>query len=67
VLDSTGGDPIWDATTGRFTDASELQVGDQIETASGSLLAITALTGCTADLIADNLQINQNERHCGGV
>jgi hypothetical protein len=44
ALDSTEGHPIWDATTGQFTDASNVHAGDNIETTSGQLIAISSLT-----------------------
>lgn len=55
VLDSTDGHPIWDATTGQFTDASGLHFGDKIETIDGNLISITGLTTYSADLAAYNL------------
>lgn len=67
VLDSTDGHPIWDATTGQFTDAANLQVGDKIETTKGLLLPITGLTSYTADLTAYNLQIDQIHTYYAGT
>jgi hypothetical protein len=67
ALDSTDGHPIWDATTEQFTDAAHLQVGDKIETSTGELLAVTALTTYAADLTAYNLQIDQIHTYYAGT
>lgn len=67
VLDSTDGHPIWDATTGRFTDANKLKVGDKIETAGGGLLTIAGLTGYSAGLTAYNLQISTIHTYYAGT
>lgn len=67
VLDSTDGHPIWDATTGQFTDASNLHIGDKIETASGRQEAVTGLTNYVADLTAYNLQIDQIHTYYAGT
>ncbi len=61
VLDSTDGHPIWDATTGSFTDASQLHVGDKIESDNGAFIAITGLSTHTADLTAYNRQIGSSQ------
>ncbi|HEY2043946.1 MAG TPA: RHS repeat-associated core domain-containing protein [Jatrophihabitans sp.] len=57
VLTATDGQPIWDATKSRFTDAAQLQTGDKIETDTGGLMSITSLATYSADLTAYNLQI----------
>lgn len=67
VLDSTDGHPIWNASTGRFTTAADLRVGDKIETSTGQLITITALTGYPADLTAYNLQIEQIHTYYAGA
>ncbi len=67
VLNSTDGHPIWDATTGRFTDASKLRVGDKIETTHGHLIIVSGLTGYTADLTAYNLQISTIHTYYAGA
>ena len=67
VLDSTDGHPIWDSTTGRFTDAGKLHVGDRIETSNGSLITIAGLTTYSADLTAYNLQIDQIHTYYAGT
>ncbi len=66
MLDSTDGHPIWDATTGRFTDAGKLRIGDQVETSNGRLLTISRLTTYGADLTAYNLQIEQIHTYYAG-
>lgn len=67
VLNSTDGHPIWDATTGQFTDASRLRAGDKIETTTGALLAITGVTRYSSDLTAYNLQIDQIHTYYAGT
>lgn len=67
VLDSTDGHPIWDATTHQFTDASQLEVGDQIETKNGSLLAVSGLRTYSANLTAYNLQVNEVHTYYAGA
>jgi hypothetical protein len=67
VLDSTDGHPIWDATTRQFTDASQLRVGDKIETSNGQLITIARLTDYVDDLTAYNLQIGQTHTYYAGT
>jgi hypothetical protein len=67
VLDSTDGHPIWDATSGQFTHASQLHVGDQIETRNHQLITVTGLTTYSADLTAYNLQIDEIHTYYAGV
>lgn len=66
VLDSTDRHPIWDATTGRFTYASKLHIGDDIETTGGGLLRITGMTGHIANLTAYNLEISTIHTYYAG-
>lgn len=66
VLDSTSGHPIWDATTGIFTKASGLRVGDSVETTNGKLLRITGLKTFSANLTAYNLQIGNIHTYYAG-
>lgn len=67
VLNSTDGHPIWDASTGRFTGASKLRVGDKIETSTGRPILIIDLTPYSADLTAYNLQIEQIHTYYAGT
>ncbi len=67
VLDSTDGHPIWDATTKQFTDASQLRVGDKIETSNGELITIARVTDYRDDLTAYNLQIDQIHTYYAGT
>jgi hypothetical protein len=67
VLDSTDGHPIWDATTGTFTDAGKLQVGHKIETDNGALITVTDLATYSADLTAYNLQIGTIHTYYAGA
>lgn len=67
VLDATGGHKIWDATQGTFVDAGQLRAGDKIETATGALITIAALTDYSAGLTAYNLQIDQIHTYYAGT
>jgi hypothetical protein len=67
VLDATSGHKIWDATQHTFVDASQLRAGDKIETDTGDLITIAALTSYSADLTAYNLQINQIHTYYAGT
>jgi hypothetical protein len=58
MLNSTDGHPIWDATTGHFTDASKLRIGHKIQAESGALIPVIRLSAYSADLTAYNLQID---------
>ena len=67
VLNTTDGHPVWDATQGTFVVAKDLHVGDEVETTSGALLTITALTTYSTKLIAYNLQIDQIHTYYAGT
>lgn len=67
ALDSTAGHPIWDATTGQFTDAANLHIGDKIESTKGVLTTIAGLTSYAADLTAYNLQIDHIHTYYAGI
>jgi len=67
VLDSTDGHPIWDATTGQFTDAGKLHAGDKIETSNGAFITIAGLTTYSADVTAYNLQIGTIHTYYAGA
>lgn len=67
VLYSTAGHPIWNATTGLFTDASSLHAGDEIETSNGQLITISYLTDYSVDLTAYNLQISTIHTYYAGT
>jgi len=67
VLDATGGHKIWDATQHRFVDADQLAVADKIETDTGGLITVAALTDYAANLTAYNLQIDQVHTYYAGT
>jgi hypothetical protein len=67
VLDATDGHPIWDATANKFTDASNLRVGDQVLSVTDALISITRLAGYQADIAAYNLQINTIHTYYAGT
>ncbi|WP_218030600.1 Hint domain-containing protein, partial [Sinomonas atrocyanea] len=66
TLHSTDGHPIWNATTKTFTDASDLKIGEQIQTTGGALLPIAGLKRYKAELTAYNLQIDKIHTYYAG-
>jgi hypothetical protein len=52
------GHPFWDVTTGAFTDAIDLQVGELVLTLDGRSLQVTAVRVHAEDLTAYNLEID---------
>ena len=57
TIDSTDRHPIWDATTGRFTDAIDLRVGDRLLTDAGPTVTIASERVYHEKLTAYNLEI----------
>ena len=57
VLTATDGHPFWDVSTGLFTDAIDLQVGELVLALDGSSLQVTGVRVYGEDLTAYNLEI----------
>jgi len=58
VLHATDHHPFWDATTNRFTYASELKAGNSLAEPGGRLIAISRTREYQANLTAYNLTIS---------
>jgi len=57
VIEATDGHPFWDATTGQFTLAVDLEVGELVLGLDGRSLQIASLRVYGEDLVAYNLEI----------
>jgi hypothetical protein len=57
VVYATAGHPFWDVSAGAFADAGALPVGDEVLTAGGARLSVTAVELHEQDLTAYNLSI----------
>jgi hypothetical protein len=57
VVYATAGHPFWDASAGAFVTAGALPVGDEVLTAGGARLSVTAVVLHEQDLTAYNLSI----------
>jgi hypothetical protein len=58
TLDATAGHPVWDETTGRFTNATAVRVGDRVVTTGGRLMAVVSVRRYSEVLTAYNLHID---------
>jgi hypothetical protein len=67
VLYSTDRHPIWDVTTGRFTVAGSLHVGEAVETSRGAPLRVVGLSHYRANLTAYNLEVAQIHTYYAGA
>ncbi|WP_280665650.1 MULTISPECIES: polymorphic toxin-type HINT domain-containing protein [unclassified Kitasatospora] len=60
VLTSTQHHPLWDVTTGRWTNASDVHPGDQLHTANGTTVTVQAIRNYhTEPRTAYNLTVAQ--------
>jgi Pretoxin HINT domain len=66
-ITSTDGHPFWDATTKTFTDAIDLQVGDEVLSDNGRLLTIARENVYVETLTAYNLQIDGIHTYYAGT
>jgi hypothetical protein len=66
VVYATAGHPFWDVSAGAFVTAGELPVGDQVLTAGGARLSVTAVVLHEQDLIAYNLSIEDIHTYYAG-
>jgi hypothetical protein len=66
VIYATAGHPFWDVSAGAFVTAGELPVGDQVLTAGGARLSVTAVVLHEQDLIAYNLSIEDIHTYYAG-
>jgi guanyl-specific ribonuclease Sa len=66
-ISATDRHPFWDASTGQFTYAIDLQAGEQVREADGQLLTISNTRSYTADLIAYNLTIDGIHTYYAGT
>jgi hypothetical protein len=57
VLTTTDGHPFWNASTGEFTDAIDLEAGELVLTLDGQALEIASVQVYGEDLTAYNLEI----------
>lgn len=57
TVTATDAHPFWDATTGSFAYAAELEVGSKVLGADGNTLAVTGSTMYKGSLVAYNLSI----------
>jgi hypothetical protein len=66
VVYATAGHPFWDLSAGAFVTAGELSVGDEVLTAGGARLSVTAVVLHEQDLTAYNLSISEIHTYYAG-
>jgi RHS repeat-associated protein len=66
-LTATDRHPFWDASTARFTYATDLKVGDQVSTAAGRTVRIAGLRVYSADVTAYNLTVEGIHTYYAGT
>ena len=59
TVTGTAGHLYWDATTGRWTPARALRVGERLQTENGATVSITGIRDYTATMVTYNLTIDQ--------
>ena len=58
TIDTTDGHPFWNATDGRWTEADELEPGDQLRTPKGEAATVVDATSFTGDQPMFNLTVD---------
>jgi hypothetical protein len=66
-LTATDRHPFWDASTARFTYATDLKVGEQVSTAAGRAVRIAGLRVYDADVTAYNLTVEGIHTYYAGT
>lgn len=59
TVTGTAGHLYWDATTGQWTPAHALRVGERVQTGNGATVSITGVRDYTATMVTYNLTISQ--------